>query len=133
MAFKVPDYYEPKSTRYWQDETGQKWRSLGNICWFTNLDHNQRHEELISWKEYTPEEYPKYDNIDAININKTSEIPKDYYGIMGVPVTFLEKYNPEQFEIVGTINSGKSTKYNLGPPIINGKNIYKRIAIKRKK
>ena len=100
MAFKVPDYYEPRETRYWQDESGQKWRSMGNICWFTNLDHKKRHEELILYKRYTPEEYPKYDNYDAINVDKVSDIPCDYYGVMGVPITFLDKYNPEQFEIV---------------------------------
>lgn len=69
-------------------------------CWFTNLDHKKRHEELILYKHYTPEEYPKYDNYDAINVDKVAEIPCDYDGVMGVPITFLDKYNPEQFEIV---------------------------------
>ena len=101
MAFKVPADSEPKETRYWQDETGQKWRSMGNICWFTNLDIKKRHEELILYKRYSPDDYPKFDNFDAINVNKTEEIPCDYDGIMGVPVTFLDKYNPEQFEILG--------------------------------
>lgn len=68
--------------------------------WFTNLDHNKRHEELILYKTYNPEDYPKYDNYDAINVDKTSDIPCDYDGVMGVPITFLDKYNPEQFEIV---------------------------------
>ena len=68
--------------------------------WFTNLDHNKRHEELILYKTYNPEDYPKYDNYDAINVDKTSDIPCDYNGVMGVPITFLDKYNPEQFEIV---------------------------------
>ena len=68
--------------------------------WFTNLDHNKRHEELILYKTYNPEDYPKYDNYDAINVDKTSDIPYDYNGVMGVPITFLDKYNPEQFEIV---------------------------------
>lgn len=76
-------------------------KKFGNIGWFTNLDINKRHEKLILWKNYTPEEYPKYDNYDAINVNKVSEIPCDYDGVMGVPITFLDKYNPEQFEIVG--------------------------------
>lgn len=75
MAFRVPDYYEEKATRYWQDETGQKWRSLGNICWFTNLDHAKRHEELLLYKAYSEEEYPKYDNYDAIEVNKVKDIP----------------------------------------------------------
>ncbi len=102
MAFRVPDHYEPRETRYWVDESGQKWRSMGNICWFTNLDIRKRHEELILIKTYTPEEYPKYDNFDAINVNRTDDIPRDYSGIMGVPITFLDKYNPDQFEILGT-------------------------------
>ncbi len=101
MAFQVPDTYEPRSTRFWIDENGQKWRSMGNIAWFTNLDHKKRHEELILYKKYTPEEYPKYDNYDAINVDKVKEIPYDYDGVMGVPITFLDKFNPEQFEIVG--------------------------------
>lgn len=69
--------------------------------WFTNLDIPKRHEKLILWKNYTPEEYPKYDNYNAINVDKVAEIPVDYAGVMGVPITFLDKYSPEQFEIVG--------------------------------
>ena len=69
--------------------------------WFTNIDYVDRHQDLILIKHYTPEEYPKFDNYDAINVNKTDEIPYDYPGIMGVPITFLDKYNPEQFEILG--------------------------------
>lgn len=72
-----------------------------NCTWFTNLDHKKRHEELILFHKYSPEEYPKYDNYDAIDVGKTAEIPVDYDGVMGVPITFLDKYNPEQFEIVG--------------------------------
>ena len=68
--------------------------------WFTNLDIKKRHEKLILWKNYTPEEFPTYDNYDAINVDKVSDIPCDYNGVMGVPITFLDKYNPEQFEIV---------------------------------
>lgn len=75
-------------------------KKFGNIGWFTNLDVAKRHEKLILWKKYTPEEYPRYDNYDAINVNKVSEIPCDYDGVMGVPITFLDKYNPDQFEIV---------------------------------
>ena len=101
MSFKVPDYYESRETRFWIVETGQKWRSFGNICWFTNLDIDKRHEELIIFKTFNTNDYPKYDNYDAINVDKVSDIPCDYYGIMGVPITFIDKYNPEQFEILG--------------------------------
>lgn len=76
-------------------------KKFGNIGWFTNLDVAKRHEKLILWKHYTPEEYPTYDNYDAINVDKVSEIPCDYDGFMGVPITFLDKFNPEQFEILG--------------------------------
>ncbi|MCD8291389.1 MAG: adenine-specific methyltransferase EcoRI family protein [Prevotella sp.] len=101
MAFMVPDYYPPRETRYWQDENGQKWRSMGNICWYTNLDIKKRHEDLIMAKKYSPEVYLHYDNCDAINVDKVIDIPCDYSGVMGVPITFLDKYNPEQFEILG--------------------------------
>lgn len=101
MKFRVPDYYEPRSTRFWVDEDGQKWRSLGNACWFTNLDISKRHEDLTLYKTYNPERYPTYDNYDAIEIAKVAEIPMDYDGVMGVPLTFLDKYNPDQFDILG--------------------------------
>lgn len=130
IAFKVPDYYEEKTTRFWIDENGQKWRSMGNVCWFTNLDIPKRHEDLILYKKYTPEEYPKYDNYDAINVDKVSDIPQDYFGEMGVPVTFLDKYNPEQFEIVGQMATTKVDDYNFGYPYVNGKKIYARILIR---
>lgn len=76
-------------------------KKFGNIGWFTNLDVAKRHEKLILWKNYTQEEYPKYDNYDAINVDKVSEIPCDYDGVMGVPITFLDSFSPDQFEIVG--------------------------------
>ena len=124
--FKVPDYYEERSSRFWIDETGQKWRSFGNICWFTNLDIAKRHEDLILYKRYTLDEYPKYDNYDAINVDKTADIPMDYDGVMGVPITFLDKYNPEQFEIV-KFRKGNDDK-DLS---VNGKCPYFRILIRR--
>ena len=103
MAFKVPENYEERDTRFWIDATGQKWRSLGNICWYTNLDTTKRHEELVLVRNYTPEEYPNYANYpQAIEVSKVQDIPCDYYGEMGVPITFLDKYNPEQFEIIGS-------------------------------
>ena len=134
MAFKVPEYYEPKATRYWQDETGQKWRSMGNICWFTNLDIAKRHEELILYKSYSSEEYPKYDNYDAIEVSKVAEIPFDYDGVMGVPITFLDKYNPEQFEIIGLDRYTVPKEFLVGGRVaINGIPKYARILIRRKK
>lgn len=101
IAFKVPEYYEEKSTRFWIDDTGQKWRSMGNVCWYTNLDHKKRHEKMILYRNYSSEAYPHYDNYDAIEVSKVVDIPCDYDGVMGVPITFMDKYNPEQFEILG--------------------------------
>ena len=140
MAFQVPDYYKPKATRYWQDETGQKWRSMGNICWFTNLDIAKRHEELILYRTYNPADYPQYDNYDAIEVSKVADIPCDYDGVMGVPITFLDKYNPEQFEIIGTSDRGgdglleyiKKVHDRYDAPVVKGKGMYKRIMIRRK-
>lgn len=98
--------------------------------WFTNLDTSKRHEELILYKTYNSAEYPKYDNYDAIEVSKVAEIPMDYAGAMGVPITFLDKHNPEQFEILGNeydLNIEKGRGY------INGKRLYGRIFIKNKK
>lgn len=137
MAFTVPDYYEPRETRYWQDETGQKWRSMGNICWFTNLDHRKRHEQLDLYKRYSPDVYPAYDNYDAIEVGRVAGIPCDYYGVMGVPITFMDKYSPEQFEIVGMMSGAKGdclANGNDGRPkfYVNGKSVYARILIRNR-
>ena len=132
MKFKVPDDSEPRKTRYWVDETGQKWRSLGNTCWFTNLDHSKRHEEIILYKNYSPEEYPKYDEYDAIEVGKVAEIPCDYDGVMGVPITFLNRFNPEQFIILG-LDRYIEDNPNYGHRFkINGKEKYARILIKKR-
>ena len=128
MSFQVPDYFEPRATRYWQDESGQKWRSMGNICWFTNIDIIKRHEVLDLFKYYSPEEYPTYDNYQAINVDRVVNIPCDYDGIMGVPITFMDKYNPDQFEIIDTSTAAMPK----GAPYIAGKRIYERILIRRK-
>ncbi len=101
---------------------------LGNASWFTNLDHKKRNEELVLFKRYSPEEYPKYDNYDAINVNKTEHIPVDYAGEMGVPITFLDKHNPDQFQII-RFRKGNDDK-DLS---INGKCPYFRIVIRNKK
>lgn len=95
----------------------------GLTRWFTNLDVAKRHEKLILWKNYTPEEYPKYDNYDAINVDKVSEIPVDYDSVMGVPITFMDKYNPEQFEIIGLLQS--STDEQAGIPNLRYYNDFK--------
>lgn len=105
---------------------------LASVCWYTNIEHSKRHEKLILWKNYTPEEYPKYDNYDAININKTVDIPCDYNGVMGVPITFLDKYNPKQFEIIGEMASSNPRYFQYGSPKINGKKVYARILIRKK-
>lgn len=88
---------------------------VSGVVWFTNLDIAKRHEDLILYKQYTPEEYPKYENLDAINVNKTSDIPVDYKGLMGVPITFLDKYNPDQFEIIGLGISNSGLEIGVKP------------------
>ncbi len=106
-------------------------KQFGNIGWFTNIDVKKRHEDLILFRNYTPEKYPKYDNYDAINVDKTVDIPHDYAGVMGVPITFLDKYNPEQFEILGDGRyiTGECNDIN----IVNGVLKYRRIMIRNKK
>ena len=139
MSFRVPADSEPRSTRFWIDEEGNKWRSMGNVCWYTNLDTTKRHEDLVLYKTYTSEEYPKFDNYDAINVNKTSDIPMDYDGLMGVPITFFDKYNPDQFDVIDGIgrysilNNEETKRAGKYLSMVNGKAIYFRIIIKRKK
>ena len=109
--------------------------------WFTNLDHKKRHEEFILYKRHSPEEYPTYENYDAINIDKTKDIPMDWSGAMGVPITFLDKYNPEQFEIIWTTDRGgdgmledlKLPHSRYDAPVVKGEGIYKRIIIRNRK
>lgn len=104
-----------------------------NVGWFTNMDYEARHETLTLYKKYTPGEYPKYDSFDAIEVSRIAEIPVDYDGDMGVPITFLDKYNPAQFEILGNLGSYAPDGYSLASEIyINGKKIFKRILVKRK-
>ena len=111
--FKVPDSYEEKKTDFKIDENGQKWRRMGNICWFTNVDIEKRHEDMTIFRNYSPEVYPKYDNYDAIECGKTADIPCDYYGVMGVPITFMDKHNPEQFELVGITTNDKENLWGV--------------------
>lgn len=110
----------------------------GLTRWFTNLDISKRHEELILFKYYynsdgsaKKSEYPTYDTYNAINVNKTQDIPCDYKGVMGVPISFLDKYNPKQFKILGEFNHGSDNEFDLAKPTINKKDVFKRIAIQR--
>lgn len=111
LWFSTPDGFERKSDKIID---GIKLTEVP-CCWYTNIDVSKRHEDLILYKHYTPEEYPKYDNYDAINVDKTSDIPCDYFEDMGVPITFLDKHNPEQFEIVSFRkgDDGKDLSYSV--------------------
>ncbi len=100
--FRVPDHYPLDAAGTRVDESGNKYIRVKGVRWFTNLDVPQRHQTIPLYKKYTPEEYPTYANYDGIEVSKTAEIPRDYPGAMGVPITFLDKYNPEQFEILGS-------------------------------
>lgn len=133
MAFRVPADTKPRKTRYWVDEKGQKWRSLGNAMWLTNLDTQRRHQELVLTQHYNSESYPKYDNFDGINVKKVTDIPMDYDGIMGVPITYVKYHNENQFEIVGEANHGSDNEFDLFKPKIGGKELFKRILIRRVK
>lgn len=130
--FQVPmDYDIPTESRK-KVENGVKYFSMGRIMWFTNLDTTKRHEDIVLYKKYSPEEFPKYDNYDVINVDKVSDIPMDYDGVMGVPITFADKYNPDQFEMLGIANSARWIGYKC-LTVIQGRKIYNRILIKRKK
>ena len=142
--FYVPDDYPLNATGCGIDDMGRRYIRVKGVRWYTNLDVKQRHEELFlssiyykkdgSVPQTSLERWPRYDNYDAIEVGKTKDIPVDYEGVMGVPITFLDKYNPDQFEILGC-------SYNYGRPVIwpedtvmspsvNGKNIYKRLFIR---
>lgn len=138
--FGVPADYPLNATSCGVDENGQRFIRVKGVRWFTNLDYPQRHEKLPLYKKYSPEEFPKYDNYDAIEVAKTSDIPYDYDGVMGVPITFMDKYNPEQFELIGCSDNGAvDDRYKLphfkrhNEPYINGKKMYKRIFIRHRK
>lgn len=127
--FRVPDYYPLDAAGYRVDEHGNKYIRVKGVRWFTNLDVPLRHQQITLYKRYTPEEYPHYDNYDAIEVSKTADIPYDWDGVMGVPITFLDKYNPEQFEILG---NEKTLGIEKGRGYIDGNRLYGRIFIKRK-
>ncbi len=145
-TYQVPDSYLNKNVFVGND--GKKYMKMGNTGWFTNLTVTKRHEEIPLFRKYTPSEYPTYINYNAIEVNRYKEIPEDYYGEMGLSVTFLDKYNPEQFELVGSsLQLGKRMSeivpkgtYSIGGPrfyLANPggrtyKRLFDRIVIKRK-
>lgn len=138
-GFIVPKHYELYGSEARVDENGNRIVATNNCLWLTNLDNAKRHEELILYKNYSPEEFPTYDSYDAINVDKTKDIPMDYSGAMGVPITFLDKYNPDQFEIIDGIGRYSMltgpTEETQGTYLtkINGNPKYARIVIKNKK
>jgi hypothetical protein len=135
--FQVPMEYDIATEARKKIVDGKKYFSMGRIFWYTNLDTTKRHEYLTLYKRYSSEEYPNYDNYSAINVDRVSDIPLNCEGIMGVPITFIDKYNPEQFQIVGATESeGKGFSNGLwlggvAQPVVNGKRLYKRLFIKR--
>lgn len=129
--FRVPDYYQEKQTDFRIDDNGQKWRRMGNICWFTNMDIEKRHQPLDLYKRYTPEEYPTYETYDAIECGRYSEIPKDTDKVIGVPITYLAYHCPEQFHIIGELKHGCDSEFDFAVPMVNGKSKYTRLLIQR--
>jgi Adenine-specific methyltransferase EcoRI len=109
LGFIIPKHYSLHGTEARIDENGNRIVSTNNTCWFTNLDVRKRHEKLILYKKYSRKEYPEYDNYNAIEVSKTVDIPADYYDLMAVPITFLDKYSPEQFEILGIMDRENSS------------------------
>jgi hypothetical protein len=131
MFFVVPDDWKHF---HHVDKDGKKIARVATSCWFTNLDVAKHKEFLPLYKEYTPEEYPRYDNYDAIEVSRYKDIPADYDGVMGVPITFLDKYNPEQFEIIGITDRGNAwglkTKEYTSDDVGNPGDLNRRAAIK---
>lgn len=131
--FGVPDDYPLEAATCGVDEKGQRFICVKGVRWFTNLDYRQRHEDLVLYETYSPEKYPKYDNYDAINVDRTNEIPADYDGVMGVPITILDKYSPEQFEILGLDRYVEDNPHYGHRFLLNGRETYARILIRRRK
>jgi hypothetical protein len=137
--FQGPKSYPLDAAGCRVDEEGNKFIRVKGVRWYTNIEYASRHEDLELYKKYTTQEYPKYDNYDAINVDKTADIPVDYDGVMGVPITFLDKYNPDQFEIIDAIGRYSMIK---GPTPdtqgkyltdIRGQHKYARILIRRRR
>lgn len=136
--FYVPDDYPLNAAGCGVDEDGRRFIRVKGVRWYTNLDLKQRHEEMILVKRYDSVEYSMFDNYDAINIDKTTDIPCDYAGIMGVPITFMDKYSPDQFEIIGLIAgnirglAGIESKIGKDGPYINGRLKHGRVLVRNK-
>ena len=129
MEFRVSD----KATNFSREADGKKFTKLGMVIWFTNLTHKKRNRKMILVENYKKASYPKYDNFDAIEVAKTKDIPMDYPGMMGVPITFLSKYNPKQFEIIGMdVDLTKEKTGKVSYFYINGEKQYARIIIRNK-
>ena len=138
--FRVPEDYPLEAAGSRVDNEGNKYIRVKGVRWFTNMDYEERHDSIVLYKRYSPTEYPKYDRYDAINVDKTADIPMDYDGAMGVPITFLDKYNPSQFEIISSndIRLDEAVPFKDHGLIkdkdsaINGKPTYVRVVIKNK-
>ena len=143
--FGVPDDYPLEASSSRIDEKGRKFIRVKGVRWYTNIEHKERHEEMILYRKFDPDAYPKYVNYDAIEVSKTSEIPCDYDGVMGVPITFMDKYNPDQFEIIGmsldladmSVIRNRLGRNDGGPTFYIEKDgklrrLYDRIAIRRR-
>ena len=136
--FNVPYYYKLEADGCGIDDDGKNFIRINGIMWFTDLENNKSNEPLDLYKHYNPEEYPKYDNYDAIEVSKVRNIPMDYDGVMGVPISFLDKYCKEQFEIIGLMSGVKHDAFINGDDgrakfYINGKGVYARVLIRIKK
>ncbi len=131
--FGVPQDYPLNAAGWRVDEEGRKFIRVKGVRWFTNLDIPKRHDPLLLYRTYSPELYPQYDNYPAINVDKTADIPLDYDGIMGVPITFLDKYCPDQFEIVGLDRYVPDNPHYGHRFTLQGKETYARILIRRRK
>jgi len=113
--FQVPTDYPLNAAGSRIDNDGNKFIRVKGVRWYTNMDFNERHEDLILYKNYNEVEYPKYENFEAINVDVTKKIPFDYKGIMGVPITFIDKFNPDQFEIIGLGISNSGIEVGVKP------------------
>ena len=132
MNFRVSSDTIPRKSRFWIDSTGQKWRSLGNAIWLTNLKVDNSFRKLQLVKNYDPSIYPKYDGQDVIHVDTVKDIPCDYIGKMAVPITYLKYHNGKQFEILGKADHGSSLdEFDLFKPILNGMEKFKRLIIRR--